>query len=67
MTTVRTTAAARGRPRRSKKRATGARAKLRSTERASGLRTSPVKYMKAMTAKINIVSSKGLSIRAVLR
>ena len=66
MTTVRTTAATRGKPHRSRRRAAGAKAKLRSTDRASGLRTSPVKYMKAMIAKISIVSRNGSASKRVL-
>ena len=66
MTTVKTTEAARGSPHRSRKRAAGANAKLRSIDRAKGLSTSPVKYMKAMLAKISIVSRKVSASRRVL-
>ena len=58
-TTVRTTAAARGSRHRSQERAAGAKAKLRSTDRASGLSTSPAKYMKAMTRRLKASAGTG--------
>src|SRR3954451_4963727 len=64
---VRTTATARGTRRPSRRRTAGTREKLRSTDRASGLRTSPVKYRNAITAKIIIVSLNGSAVVGFLR
>src|SRR4051812_33122340 len=64
---VRTTAAGRGSPRRSRKLARGARAKLSRTESARGFRTSEARDMNPITAKIRKVRITGWSNAKPLR